>query len=108
MRLDLSPWMTRWKCASAGWCTSLEAIGALKERYWNACDQEGVPAVRDCFADRAIEVDFDGTAQHLHRDDSQAALRAVFAARTRRRDPDLALRHGGSRPSRPRACLLPY
>lgn len=46
----------------------LEEIRKLKARYWFACDQKDVDAVRDCFADGPIDVSFDGTGQHTHRD----------------------------------------
>lgn len=45
-----------------------EAIRRLKARYWYSCDHKDVEAVRACFADGPINVDFDGTGKHKHRD----------------------------------------
>ena len=49
---------------------ALEAIKRLKARYWYSCDQKDVEAVRACFADGVVEIDYDGPASTLqHRDE---------------------------------------
>jgi hypothetical protein len=47
---------------------AIEEIRSLKARYWHACDRKDVEAVRACFADGPIEIAYDGTGTHHHRD----------------------------------------
>lgn len=71
---------------------AIEAIKQLKARYWNACDRKDVEAVRACFADGAITIDYDGPAGVLaHRD----GLRDVF--RDVATKPEIVeIHHGGA------------
>ncbi|MBK6809237.1 MAG: nuclear transport factor 2 family protein [Sandaracinaceae bacterium] len=53
----------------------IEAIKKLKAHYWYSCDQKNVEAVRDCFAEGEVLIDYDGPVGLVrHRD----ALYAVF------------------------------
>ena len=48
---------------------ALEAIKALNARYWYACDQKDVEAVRDCFLDGPVEIHYDGPVGLVHHRD---------------------------------------
>lgn len=56
---------------------AIEAIKQLKARYWHACDRKDVEAVRACFADGPIEIDYDGTGSHDHRDKLYEVFKAI-------------------------------
>ncbi len=72
---------------------ALEAIRNLKARYWYACDRKDVEAVRECFADGEVVIDYDGPAGVLtHRDQ----LRALFEATSCR--PEMVEIHHGAAP----------
>ena len=47
---------------------ALEAIRLLKHRYLNACDLKEVEAIRDCFAEGEILVDYGPLGQFTDRD----------------------------------------
>ena len=68
----------------------IETIRRLKARYWRCCDHKDVPGVRDCFYDGPIEVDYDGTGKHTHRD----AFYALFE-KFSLRDNIVEHHHGG-------------
>ena len=47
----------------------LEAIKKLKAHYWYSCDQKNVEAVRDCFLEGEVLIDYDGPVGRVtHRD----------------------------------------
>ena len=55
---------------------AIEDIKKLKARYWYSCDQKDVEAVRDCFAEGEVLIDYDGPVGKVnHRDQ----LYEVFA-----------------------------
>lgn len=71
---------------------ALEEIRNLKARYWYACDRKDVEAVRACFADGVVSIDYDGPAGVLeHRDQ----LRALFEA-TSCKPEMVEIHHGGA------------
>lgn len=55
----------------------LEAIRNLKYRYLNACDQKDVDAIRACFANGPIWIDFGPVGAFRHRDDFIEAYRQM-------------------------------
>ncbi len=72
---------------------ALEEIKSLKARYWYACDRKDVQAVRDCFADGNVTIDYDGPAGVLeHRDQ----LYALFEATSCK--PEMVEIHHGAAP----------
>lgn len=72
---------------------ALEEIKSLKARYWYACDRKDVEAVRACFADGRVCIDYDGPAGVLeHRDQ----LFALFEATSCK--PEMVEIHHGAAP----------
>ena len=55
---------------------SIEAIKQLKHRYLRACDNKDPAAVRDCYLEGEIELDFSRVGSFATRDE----LVEVFAA----------------------------
>ena len=47
----------------------IEAIRRLKARYLHACDRKNIPALRECFAAGAVEIDYGAIGCFSHRDD---------------------------------------
>jgi hypothetical protein len=48
---------------------AIEAIKALKARYWYCCDQKDVEGVRNCFLEGPVEIHYDGPVGLVrHRD----------------------------------------
>lgn len=48
---------------------AIEAIKALKARYWYCCDHKDVEGVRDCFLEGPVEIHYDGPVGLVdHRD----------------------------------------
>ena len=47
----------------------IEAIRRLKARYLHACDRKNIPALRDCFADGDVEIDYGAIGCFSNRDD---------------------------------------
>jgi hypothetical protein len=48
---------------------AIEAIKALKARYWYCCDRKDVEGVRDCFLEGPVEIHYDGPVGLVrHRD----------------------------------------
>ena len=48
---------------------AIEAVKALKARYWYCCDSKDVEGVRDCFLDGPVEIHYDGPVGMVkHRD----------------------------------------
>ena len=56
----------------------IEAIKKLKAHYWYSCDQKNVEAVRDCFVEGEVLIDYDGPVGLVrHRDDLYAVFEKV-------------------------------
>ena len=53
----------------------IEAIKKLKAHYWYSCDQKNVEAVRDCFVEGEVLIDYDGPVGLVRH---RVALYAVF------------------------------
>lgn len=71
---------------------ALEAIRQLKHRYLNACDLKEVEAIRDCFAEGPIAIDY-GPLGCFQDRDSFIALYQSLACHPRVRDS-----HHGANP----------
>jgi hypothetical protein len=57
---------------------AIEAIKKLKAHYWYSCDQKQVEAVRDCFYDGEVVIDYDGPVGRVtHRDGLYEVFRDV-------------------------------
>jgi hypothetical protein len=70
---------------------AIEAIKALKARYWYSCDHKDVEQVRQCFADGPVEIDYAGsTGKVSHRDELYAVFEKVAC-----RPQIVELHHGG-------------
>lgn len=71
---------------------AIEDIKNLKARYWYSCDQKDVEAVRDCFAEGEVLIDYDGPVGRVtHRDELYAVFEKVGC-----RPNIVEIHHGGS------------
>ncbi|MCB9625909.1 MAG: nuclear transport factor 2 family protein [Sandaracinaceae bacterium] len=56
----------------------IEDIKKLKAHYWYSCDQKNVEAVRDCFVEGEVLIDYDGPVGLVrHRDELYAVFEKV-------------------------------
>ena len=56
---------------------ALEAIRLLKHRYFNACDLKDVEAIRDCFAEGPITIDYGPVGTFAERDSFVALYQSL-------------------------------
>ncbi|WP_439888352.1 nuclear transport factor 2 family protein [Pseudomonas sp. MBLB4123] len=70
---------------------ALEAIRQLKHRYLNACDLKDVEAIRDCFAEGQILIDYGPLGVFEERDSFVALYRELVC-----RDAVIDLHHGAN------------
>ncbi len=69
----------------------IEAIKTLKAHYWYSCDQKNVEAVRDCFVEGEVLIDYDGPVGRVtHRDQLYAVFENVGC-----RPNIVEIHHGG-------------
>ena len=70
---------------------AIEDIKRLKAHYWYRCDQKDVEAVRDCFVDGEVVIDYDGPVGRVtHRDQLYAVFENVGC-----RPNIVEIHHGG-------------